>query len=210
MNNTYIFDFDGVIVDSMPTWEKIMVEILDEYNVKYPDNIVEIITPLGMQRTGEYFVSLGMKDKTPEEVLKIIFKKITYAYENSINLKPYVKETLERLKKEGASLNILTASAHKVIGPCLKRNGAFELFDNIWSCDDFNMSKGETPIYFEVTKLLGKDVSECIFFDDNINNVEAAKKAGLFVYGVYDDTSKNSQDEIKEKADKYILDFSQI
>ena len=72
------------------------------------------------------------------------------------------------------------------------------------------MSKGETPIYFEVTKLLGKDVSECIFFDDNINNVEAAKKAGLFVYGVYDDTSKNSQDEIKEKADKYILDFSQI
>ena len=210
MNNTYIFDFDGVIVDSMPTWAKIMVEILDEYNVKYPDNIIEIITPLGMQKTGEYFVSLGMKGKTPDEVLKMIFQKITYAYENSIPLKPYVKETLEKLKKEGASLNLLTASAHRVIEPCLKRNGVFELFDNLWSCDDFNMPKSETPIYFEVTKLLGKDVSECIFFDDNINNVIAAKKAGLFVYGVYDDTSKNSQEQIKNKADKYIVDFSEV
>jgi len=210
MNNTYIFDFDGVIADSMPTWARIMVEILDENNVSYPENIIEIITPLGLKRTAEYFATLGIKEKAPEEILGMIYEKMLYAYQNVIVIKPYVKEKLEQLKMNGASLNILTASPHPMLDPCLKRNGIFELFDNLWSCDDFNLPKSETPIYFEAAKLLGKDVSECIFFDDNINNVVAAKKAGLFVYGVYDETSKDAQHEIENACDKYIFDFSQI
>ena len=44
---TYLFDFDGTLVDSMPTYVSVMLRILDENNIKYSSDIVKIITPLG-------------------------------------------------------------------------------------------------------------------------------------------------------------------
>ena len=43
----YLFDFDGTLVDSMPTFVGVMLRILDENGIKYGSDIVKIITPLG-------------------------------------------------------------------------------------------------------------------------------------------------------------------
>ena len=44
---TYLFDFDGTLVDSMPAYISVMLRILDENNIKYESDIIKIITPLG-------------------------------------------------------------------------------------------------------------------------------------------------------------------
>ncbi len=46
---TFLFDFDGTLVDSMPTFASVMMRILDENNVKYDNDIVEVITPTWIQ-----------------------------------------------------------------------------------------------------------------------------------------------------------------
>lgn len=43
----YLFDFDGVLVDSMPYWAGMMINILETAKVNYPEDIIKIITPLG-------------------------------------------------------------------------------------------------------------------------------------------------------------------
>lgn len=45
--NTFLFDFDGTLVDSMPAFVSVMLRILDENDIKYEQDIVKIITPLG-------------------------------------------------------------------------------------------------------------------------------------------------------------------
>jgi len=45
---TYLFDFDGTLVDSMPTYVSAMLRILDENQISYDKDIVKIITPLGL------------------------------------------------------------------------------------------------------------------------------------------------------------------
>ena len=61
MIKTYLFDFDGTLVDSMPTYVSSMLRILDENNVQYKSDIVKIITPLGIPGTAEYFINMGLK-----------------------------------------------------------------------------------------------------------------------------------------------------
>lgn len=205
----YIFDFDGTLVDSMRQWAGKMINILETSGVDYPDDIIKTITPLGDIGTARYFRKLGV-DMTEKEMLDLMDSYAYKEYAYNIPAKNNVKKTLLKLKQNGNGLNVLTASPHRLLDVCLKRLELFELFDNVWSCDDFDYTKSDKEIYLDAAKRLGARVSECIFLDDNYNALSAAKKAGMKIIGVYDKSSEEYTPAIKEISDEYITDFSEL
>ena len=114
------------------------------------------------------------------------------------------------LKNQGASLNVLTASPHSCLDVCLKRLNVYDLFDNVWSCDDFNTSKSNPEIYNMAAERLGLSVEDVVFIDDNVNAVKTAKQAGMLAYGIYDDSSKDSILEMQKIADKYLQNLKEL
>lgn len=206
---TYLFDFDGTLVDSMPTFVSVMKSILDENKIAYGDDLVKIITPLGYAGTAKYFNKLGL-DVPEKELVLLMQRRAAYEYENNIPAKKNVVKVLKKLKARGDDLNILTASPHTMLDPCLKRLGIFELFTNVWSCDDFKMTKAEPEIYHKAAEKIGKKVEEILFLDDNYNADKVAKSAGMQVCGVYDPSSEEYEKEIRAVCDMYIKDFSEL
>ena len=207
--NTYLFDFDGTLVDSMPTFVSMMLRILDENHIQYGDDIVKIITPLGYAGTADYFIQLGMP-LSKEEIMALMHKYALDAYVNEIPAKSNVVAALKEMKARGDSLNVLTASPHPMLDPCLKRLGIYDLFDYVWSCDDFNTTKSNPEIYKLAAEKIGKPVDEIMFLDDNYNADKTAKSAGMLVCGVYDDSSKDYVEEMKAVTDYYIFNFSEL
>ena len=208
--STYIFDFDGTLVDSMPYWSEKMLGILRESGVSFPSDIIKIITPLGDIGTAEYFRNrLGVPLST-EEILRQMDAYALPLYRDTIPLKEGVYEYLTRLKAKGCSLNVLTASPHKMLDPCLKRNGVYGLFDNLWSCDDFGLTKSDELIYIKATALLGTSPEKTAFFDDNINAAKTAVKAGMYTVGVFDSSGEEFADELRASANAYINSFSEL
>ena len=205
----YLFDFDGTLVDSMPTYVSAMLRILDENGIKYADDIVKIITPIGLKGTADYFVSLGVK-RSREEILSKMLAYMTEAYENTICAKPHVIEALGVLKARGDGLHVLTASPHTSLDPCLRRIGIFDLFTNVWSCEDFGTTKADPEIYRMAAERIGAGVDEILFLDDNLNADATAKRAGMRVCGVFDESSREYTDEIRAVCDFYIEDFSAL
>ena len=104
----------------------------------------------------------------------------------------------------------MTASPHTVLDPCLKRVGVYELFDNIWSCEDFGLTKADTLLYEKVAQALHKELADCIFLDDNIGSVSTGKKAGMQTVAVYDQSSEDMVDQMKAVADRYIYSFAEL
>jgi len=206
---TYLFDFDGTLVDSMPTYVSAMLRILDENQISYDKDIVKIITPLGLMGTAEYFANIGVK-MTKEEMIGLMRKYMLEAYLYHIPAKKNVISVLKKLKDKGCNLNVLTASPHVTLDACLKRLGIYDLFTNVWSCDDFNTTKADPNIYKMAAEKIGESVENILFLDDNYNADKTAKTAGMQVCGVYDDSSKEYVDEIKEIADYYIYDFEEL
>ena len=98
MKKTYLFDFDGTLVDSMPTFVSVMLRILDERNIKYGEDIVKIITPLGYRGTAEYFRTLGV-DESVDEIVEIMNCYARFEYENNIPAKEGVEEALREMKR---------------------------------------------------------------------------------------------------------------
>ena len=205
----YIFDFDGVLVDSMATYAGCMLRILDENGIPYSSDIIKIITPLGSAGTAKYFQQLGLQ-MTDSEILTQIGKYLYDAYTHHIQAKPEVISTLQQLKEKGIRLNILTAGPHVTLDPCVQRLGIADLFENIWSCDDFQTGKTDPNIYKMAAQRLGLSTDEVLFLDDNYNADKAAKAAGLTVCGVYDDSSKEYESAIREITDHYIYSLPEL
>ena len=207
---TYLFDFDGTLVDSMPSYANMIKRILDENNISYGEDLIKIITPLGFMGTAKYFMEeLGVK-MTIEELAQKMGEGAIYDYTYNIPAKNNVEKVLKELKQKGASLNVLTASPHITLDPCLKRLGLYDLFDNVWSCDDFNTTKADPDIYVKAASKMGVSVDKVLFLDDNLNADKTAKKAGMKVCGVYDDSSKEYEEEMKQICDFYIYDFNEL
>lgn len=205
----YLFDFDGTLVDSMPTYGGVMLRILQENHVAYPENIIKIITPLGIPGTAEYFIGMGL-DRTKEEIVKIMIDYMVEAYTYRVPAKDGAIDTLLALKERGDGLHVLTASPHDTLDPCLKRLGIFDLFDNVWSCNDFGTTKADPEIYRMAAERIGVPVSDVIFLDDNLGADQTAKSTGMQVYGVYDASSKEYETEIRAATDRYIYNFREL
>ena len=205
----YIFDFDGTLVDSMPFWAGTHIKALTENGIPCPENYAQTITPLGNLKATELAISLGVK-ATVEEHLKKVNDELYRGYTTVIPLKEHVKETLLRLKEAGHSIHVLTASPHLYVDECLKRLGVYDLFDNVWTIEDFARTKNDPVIYQEAAQRLGTTVENCVFVDDNLTAVTTAKAAGMQTIAVYDALSEAFMAQMQETADQYVMDFSQI
>lgn len=205
----YLFDFDGVLVDSMDTWAGVHINALKQAGIPIPQNFVETITPLGNYKASEYTISLGL-NVSLETYLKEVSEKLYQEYTTNVPLKPFVKETLSLLKEKGVSLNVLTASPHLYVDECLKRHGVFELFENVWTIDDFRYTKADPELFKNAAEKLNANIKNCTMLDDNFTAISTAKKSGMNTIAVYDKSSEAFEQILRETADKYIFDFSQI
>ena len=209
MGKVYLFDFDGTLVDSMPTYAGVMRRILDENGISYGPDLIKIITPLGYIDTAKYFMKLGL-NLPFEKIVALMNEYAVYEYTHHVPAKENVIEVLQALKARGDSLNVLTASPHDTLDPCLKRLGIFDLFDHVWSCNDFGTNKANPEIYHMAARELGVNIGDMIFLDDNYNADKTAKEAGAQVYGVYDDSSREYTEEMKKITDRFIYNFSEL
>ena len=86
----------------------------------------------------------------------------------------------------------------------------YDLFDNVWSCEDFNTTKSDVKIYSMAAEKLGREVREVTFVDDNINAVATAKAAGMTAVGIFDKSSEECIEEFKAMADGYVMKFNEL
>lgn len=206
----YLFDFDGTLVDSMPAYVGVMMRILDENNIPHDKSIVKIITPLGYIGTAKYYRDVLGVNVPEDELIETMHKYAYDEYAYNIPAKSNVIDVLRKLKEKGADLNVLTASPHATLDPCLKRLGIYDLFTNVWSCEDFGTTKSDPEIYKMAAEKMSVGVGEVLFLDDNYNADATAKSAGMKVCGVYDDSSAEYVDDIKGISNFYIYDFAEL
>jgi HAD superfamily hydrolase (TIGR01509 family) len=187
-----------------------MLRILDDADVRYEDDIIKTITPLGYLGTANYYREhYGLKDDA-DSIVRAMKKYAFDEYAYTIPEKEGVKKTLKRLKDGGADLHILTASPHEVLDVCLARLGMAELFTNIWSCDDFGTGKSDPDIYVRAAEKIGRPIGEVLFLDDNLNAVKTARSAGMSVCGVYDPSSDGYVGQMKAATDYYIFNMQEV
>lgn len=202
-----IFDLDGTVWDSMDVWENIDVKFLTKRGLAVPEDYMEAVSSMCFEEAAAYSIKrFGFSDSV-EALIKEWYDMAVYEYEHNVRLYPHVREYLYLLKRHGIKLAIATSSSAQLYLPCLKQNGIFDLFDVHCSADEVGKGKSSPDLFLHVARQLEVPVEKIIVFDDILEAVQSAKRAGMCVYGVYERHSAKNQDVIRSIADGYIRDF---
>ena len=79
----------------------------------------------------------------------------------------------------------------------------------ISTCDDVGKNKPEPDVYLHAAKLLGASPEKCLVFEDVPMGITAGKNAGMRTAAIYDEYSKEVENEKKELADHYLISFKE-
>lgn len=205
--NTYIFDLDGTLLDSMGVWEQIDVDFLTKRGFEVPPDYINAICSRSFPEAAEYTIERFALPDSIDDLLREWNNMAVYAYGHTVQMKPHAKEYLDILRNAGVKLGIATSLPAALYGPVLALHGIEGYFDAICSTDEVLYGKTRPDVFLLAAQKLQTPPADCVLFEDILQAVKSGKAAGMTVYGVYDDSSKDDWDEIKRIADGAIRDF---
>lgn len=205
-----IFDLDGTLIDSMWMWKSIDIEYLARFGKEFPEDLQRSIEGMSFSETAVYFKQrFNLPDSLDQ--IKSDWNKMAWdKYENEVPLKEGVKEFLEYLKEQNILLGIATSNSKELAQLVIKKLGILEYFTSIRTSCEVERGKPYPDIYLQVAKDLGVKPERCLVFEDVIQGVIAGKSANMKVCAVYDDYSKDDEDQKKKLADYYIYSMKEL
>ncbi len=205
-----LFDMDGSLVDSMWMWNKIDTEFLEARGLKYTPEFQQEIEGLSYLETVRYFKKKFCPEESEEELADILNNMAMAKYESEVTWKPGAKEFLECCREHNIPCGIATSNSRELVDACDRNLNLKKWIKSIRTADEVKKSKPFPDIYLQVAEDLNVDPAKCIVFEDVLPGIQAGKNAGMKVYAVQDDYSKDAEQEKREAADGFITDYREL
>ena len=88
-------------------------------------------------------------------------------------------QIVQELKEKGYALYALSNFSAETFPPTKKRFDVFSLFDGIVLSGEEKINKPDSEIYRRLLNRYGLKAENCLFIDDNLDNIRAAEKLGF-------------------------------
>lgn len=175
-----LFDFDGVLADTMEDNFKAWKNVFELFNVEIKREDYFPLEGMKMVKIVETIGDKYGKKFSEAECLKIKKLKDRYYLENH-NFIFYrgVLGLVERLNEKGTLLAIVSASPKEKLEKTVPRD-FLEKFNVVVSGDDTVNGKPNPEPYLTAVKKLGLNVGECVVVENAPLGIMSAKNADIY------------------------------
>jgi len=196
-----IFDIDGVILDSMPIWDKAGEMFLSNLGLQPEPGLAETMFCMSMSEGAKFLKERYRLDMDEDEIIKGINDTIRDFYACQVQLKEGVGQFLKELHQYGIKMVAATSCDREVFERALKRLDVIGYFDKIFTSTEVGAGKVKPDIYLAAAGHMGTLPNDTWVFEDALYAIKTAKNAGFRTVGVYDDSNKDHWDEIEKVSD---------
>jgi len=195
----YIFDLDGVIVDTAKFHELAWAKVAQEIGIEFNSEINESLKGVSRKRCLEILLDNSGKTLSENEKEIILDKKNKYYLDYISNIDateilPGVVDLFDRAKKE--NIHICLGSASKNARYILDKLNITSYFDVIVDGNSVNNAKPDPEVFIKSCEILKLKPSECVVFEDSVAGILAANNAGMYSVGIGDESNLNSAKEV--------------
>lgn len=198
MIKALIFDFDGLILDTESPVYQSWQEIYQDYGCSLP--ISEWLKCVGTADAFDPYdyleVQLGHTlDRTKVHQKRVSLKSSLIDLESVM---PGVEDRIAEAQTLGLRLGVASSSPRSWVVDNLSKLNLEHHFSTIKCCEDVKRVKPDPGLYLEALQALGVEASEAIVFEDSLNGVTAAKRAGIFCVAVPNAITRHSSFELAD------------
>jgi len=202
----FIFDMDGVVIDSNPYHKIAWESFLDGQGYPYDDQTFDQMLS---GRTGPTSLKLLFGDDLPEDLLEEYLEKVDGKYQGILREQEKaipiagVHNFIARIKNEGHRLALATSAPPLNIEMGLEKLEMTETFEIIIGKVDVSHGKPHPEVYLKAVGKLGIPKENCIVFEDSKAGIQSALAAGLPVVGI---ASAHSKEELLDEGVSLVVD----
>ena len=205
----FIFDMDGVLVDSETLYKDLEQELFRQVGIQISHE--EHISYQGSSNT----VMWGLiKEKhglvqSVEDLVRMTEEKVIQFFSSKEEILPMdgILDLLKFLKSKGIRLALASSSSLDVIQIVLRKSGLGSYFEAIVDNVEAGAGKPDPAIFLLAQRKLGLASEECVIVEDSINGIRAALAAGIYCIA-FDGPGAEHQDQ--SAANWRIKRFSEI
>ncbi|WGE33169.1 hexitol phosphatase HxpB [Actinobacillus genomosp. 1] len=179
MKKAFIFDMDGVLIDSEPLWQQTELDLLHGYGILITEQ--ELARTRGMPSVPVLRYASELYQK-PLDIEKVAQELLDLAISNILKAKPLIQgvtETLELLARHDIKIAIASASPRYMLDNIVKSCGIADYFSYIASGAELPYSKPHPAVYLQAAKGLGIDPVECVGIEDSKPGMISVKAASM-------------------------------
>jgi len=203
---SFVFDMDGVIVDTNPHHKIALREFAKKYGYSLSEG--DLIKKIYGRTNKEWIPNLFERKLTKEEVAHYgeekeqLFRDL---YEKDIVEVKGLTSFLEEAKRLDIKMAIGTSAPRSNVDFVLKHTGIEKFFPVILDESHVTHGKPNPEIYINCAAALNFPPAQCIVFEDSLSGVAAGRAAGSPVVGV---ATTHTAEELGTKV--VIKDFTKI
>jgi beta-phosphoglucomutase len=188
----FIFDLDGVIVDTARyhylAWQKIAQELNIDFTLEHN----ELLKGVSRVRSLDIILELGKVEASQEDKNRWLVQKneeyLSYLVDmDQSEILPGVIAMLKFLKEKNQAIAL--GSASKNARPILEKTGIMQYFDVIVDGNDVTNAKPDPEVFLIAAKLLGAKPEDAIVFEDSVAGVQAANIGNMTSIGIGEETT---------------------
>lgn len=205
-----IFDMDGTLIDSNGIWRQVDETFLAKrgmpYTQEYYEGVAHTIFPLAAVFTKEYC----KLEESTDEIMAEWMELAGNMYAEEVPVKPGVVAYLEQCRDRGERMMVLTSSVPEHCRTALEHLGLMQYFERILFAHELKIEKKDPAIFRKAADLAGVEPTSCTVFDDSVAACRGAKAAGMKAVGVYDPFFAQTEEEMRQVCDRYIMSFEEM
>lgn len=215
--NTFIFDLDGTLIDSLCIWNRtdtILLHDLVNISISELDIGKERDEFLAQAKSNnpyvEYVIYLKNKYNFTQEIEEMLNYRSYVSKElmKTVTLKPYVEEVLSLLKKLNMTICLATTATYHHVQNIFYKNEntrflGNNIFDSIVTQNDVINLKPSPDLHLLLQERLGFEKSEAVIIEDSVVGIGAAMRAEIDYIAVKEEHNLE-QEKIREMSKYYI------
>ena len=181
-SKAFIFDLDGVIVDTAKYHFLAWKELAESLGFDFTEEQNELLKGVSRVRSLEILLDIGKVQLSQEEKDKYLHEKNEQylgfiAKMDSQEILPGIPELLAFLKAEQVPFALGSASKNARL--ILETLNLLTDFDAIVDGNDVSTAKPDPEVFLIAAEKLGKEPEDCIVIEDAFAGVQAANSAGM-------------------------------
>jgi beta-phosphoglucomutase len=202
----FVFDMDGVIVDTNPYHKISLRQFAEKYGFRLSEE--ELIKKIYGRTNKEWIPNLFGRAIEPDEVSvygeekEKLFRDL---YEKDIREVAGLTDFLTIAKALNIKMAIGTSAPRSNVDFVLKHTGIEKFFSVILDESHVTHGKPNPEIYINCAAALKFSPSHCVVFEDSLSGVAAARAAGCHVVGI---STTHSPEELGTKIT--MKDFTEL